>query len=82
MSDKMAKDAQHTAFLPLSTLAKVTVGEGFNEISRDNGKRGLSFNAMSAAEISVRLSRKPKTRSLKSSCLPEAGWNGAASSRI
>jgi cobalt-zinc-cadmium resistance protein CzcA len=32
---------QRPAFLPLSTLAKVEVGEGLNQISRDNGKRRI-----------------------------------------
>ncbi len=42
LSDKIeTKDAQRPAFLPLSTLAKVTVGEGLNQISRDNGKRRI-----------------------------------------
>ncbi len=35
------KDVQRMAFVPLYAVARITTGEGFNEISRDNGKRRI-----------------------------------------
>jgi len=35
------KEGQRPAFIPLSAVAKVEVREGFNQISRDNGKRRI-----------------------------------------
>ncbi len=36
-----SKEGRRPAFLPLSAIAKVNVGEGLNQISRENGKRRI-----------------------------------------
>jgi cobalt-zinc-cadmium resistance protein CzcA len=39
--DSGAKQDRHVAFVPLSALARIEISDGFNEISRDNGKRRI-----------------------------------------
>jgi cobalt-zinc-cadmium resistance protein CzcA len=62
------------SFIPLGSIATITIAEGMNQISRENGKRRVTVRRTCAAATSAVSCRRPEPGSPQGCHLPAGGW--------